>query len=213
MTAGMGLADLGEVHLSAVRQKAALDLHGEQTALAPDPPATKSGTEAGDGPAAAAAVPPATVQSAEPGAPPAVGGSVAAARSLHRAAVEVRHHVENTVLRDADLSWTGYAVLALTCEERSIETRAVAAAIGISRGTLTGVVRTLESRSLLQRVPHCRDGRLVLLEPTTTGRRLVRRLSPRVTHAEDNAISCLDGGERDTLAGLLGRLIASLSAD
>jgi DNA-binding MarR family transcriptional regulator len=133
--------------------------------------------------------------------------------ALHRAAAAVRHHVEHAVLRAADLSWTGYAVLTLTCEGRSVETRAAAAAIGISRGTLTGVVQTLEGKNLIRRVPHCRDGRLVLLEPTTTGRRLAKRLAPRVAAAEDYATGCLDGGERDALVGLLGRLVAELQLD
>jgi DNA-binding MarR family transcriptional regulator len=138
------------------------------------------------------------------------GGSVVIVETLYRAAATVRRYVEHAVLRGAELSWSGYAVLALTCEERSVETRTAAAAIGISRGTLTGVVRTLENKNLIRRVPHHHDGRLVLLEPTTTGRRLACRLAPRVTAAEDYAISCLDGGERDALVGMLSRLVAGL---
>lgn len=138
--------------------------------------------------------------------------ALAVVDALHRAASAVRHHVEATVLRRADLSWTGYSVLAVTCEHRSIETRAAAAAVGVSRGTLTGVVRTLESKGLIRRLPHSTDGRLVLLEPTPAGRRLARRLAPRITAAEDYAISCLDGRERGALAGLLGRVVADLNA-
>jgi DNA-binding MarR family transcriptional regulator len=136
------------------------------------------------------------------------GGSVVIVETLYRTAATVRRYVEHAALRGAELSWSGYAVLALTCEERSVETRTAAAAIGISRGTLTGVVRTLENKNLIRRVPHHRDGRLVLLEPTTTGRRLAGRLAPRVTAAENYAIGCLDGGERDALVGMLGRLVA-----
>ena len=131
--------------------------------------------------------------------------------TLHRAAVAVRHHVEQAVLREADLSWTGYAVLVLACERCSVESRAAAAAVGVSPGTLTGVVRTLETKKLLRRVPHRRDGRFVLLEPTPVGRRLARRLAPRVAVAGEHAVACLDGGERSALAGLLGRLTADLS--
>lgn len=138
-------------------------------------------------------------------------GPMVVIEALNRAASAVRHHVEQAVLRGADLSWTGYAVLVLTCEQRSVETRAAAAAIGISRGTLTGVVRTLESKGLVRRMPHCRDGRLVLLEPTTAGRRLARRLGPRVRSAEDFAIGSLNLGERAALTGLLGRVVADLS--
>jgi DNA-binding MarR family transcriptional regulator len=185
VTAGIGLADPIEVHPSVPRQDGAVDLRVGPAAV-PSAPAPVAGTALG------------------------ASGSRAVVEALHRAAVAVRRHVEQTVLCGADLSWTGYAVLTLTCEERSVETRVAAAAIGISRGTLTGVVRTLESRTLVRRVPHCRDGRLVLLEPTTTGRRLARRLAPRVAAAEARAVGCLDGVERDVLAGLLVRLVADL---
>lgn len=188
MTTGIGLADPTEVDPSVPRQDVAADLQGEPEALLVAP-APVAGTAIG------------------------VGGSMVVIEVLHRAAAAVRHHVEQAVLRGADLSWTGYAVLALTCEERSVETRAAAAAIGISRGTLTGVVRTLESKSLIRRVPHCRDGRLVLLEPTPTGSRLARRLAPQVADAEEFAIGCLDGAERDALAGLLCRLVADLDLE
>jgi DNA-binding MarR family transcriptional regulator len=145
--------------------------------------------------------------------PPVPDGPMVVVEALNRAASAVRHHVEQGVLRPADLSWTGYSVLVLTCDERSVETRAAAAAIGISRGTLTGVVHTLENKGLVRRMPHCRDGRLVLLEPTAAGRRLARRLAPRVRAAEDYAIGCLDPRERVALAGLLGRVVAELNPD
>lgn len=149
------------------------------------------------------------------------GGSVAAqvgpvtaapvvVAALHRAAAAVRHHVEIAVLRRADLSWTGFSVLTVVCTHQSVETRNAAAMVGISRGTLTGVVRTLEGKALLRRVPHSTDGRLVLLEPTAAGRRLFRRLQPRVRAAEDYAVSSLENGERDALTDLLHRVAADL---
>ncbi len=133
--------------------------------------------------------------------------------ALHRAASAVRHHVEATVLRRADLSWTGFAVLSVAWTARSIETRTAASMVGISRGTLTGVVRTLEGKGLIKRVPHQTDGRLVLLEPTAAGRRLAKRLLPRVRAAETYAVSCLEGRERDALAGLLHRVVVDLGAE
>jgi DNA-binding MarR family transcriptional regulator len=206
VTAGTGLADPSKVLPSLLRQETTLDFDAEpgavpQLATVPMPQGVPTEADAEGCPAAGIAV------------LAGIGGSMVVVEALHRAAAAVRHHVENAVLRGSDLSWTGYAVLTLTCQERSVETRAAAAAIGISRGTLTGVVRTLESKSLIRRVPHCRDGRLVLLEPTTSGRRLSRRLAPRVTAAEDYAIGCLDAAERDALAVLLGRLVADLNLD
>jgi MarR family transcriptional regulator, organic hydroperoxide resistance regulator len=137
----------------------------------------------------------------------------AVVEALHRAASAVRHHVEVAVLRQADLSWTGFSVLSVVWTHRSVETRTAAAMVGISRGTLTGVVRTLEGKGLIRRVPHSTDGRLVLLEPTAAGRRLAKRLAPRVRAAEDYAVSCLEHRERDALTGLLHRVVIDLGAD
>lgn len=211
VTAGTGLVDPTRVRPPVARQEAGPELQRGPAVLVPDSPVVEPAIELGIAAAVEVSAPLLIAGPAESSASAGTSGSVVVAQLLNRAAATVRHHVENTVLRGADLSWTGYAVLALTCEERSIETRAAAAAIGISRGTLTGVVRTLESRNLVQRVPHCRDGRLVLLEPTTIGRRLARRLASRVAGAEDHAISCLDGGERDVLVGMLGRVVVGLT--
>jgi DNA-binding MarR family transcriptional regulator len=133
--------------------------------------------------------------------------------ALNRAAAAVRHHVEAAVLRRADLSWTGYSLLSVVCDHHPLETRTAASLVGVSRGTLTGVVRTLEGKDLLRRVPHSSDGRLVLLEPTMTGRRLYGRLRPGVRAAEDYAVSCLGSAERNALTGLLNRVAVDLGAD
>jgi hypothetical protein len=36
---------------------------------------------------------------------------MAAVANIYRAAAAVQHHVENSVLRDAELTWTGFVVL------------------------------------------------------------------------------------------------------
>lgn len=149
-----------------------------------------------------------TVTSFEP-----IAAAPVIVETLNRAAAAVRHHVEVAVLRRADLSWTGFSVLSVVCAHRSVETRTAASLVGVSRGTLTGVVHTLEGKALLRRVPHNTDGRLVLLEPTVAGRRLFRRLQPKVRAAEDYAVSCLENGERDALARFLRRVVVDLGAD
>lgn len=218
MTAGRGLADSVGLYRPVPRQEGAVDLRAEPSAASGATGTEPTGTEpatvsvvadsialtGGAAPVGAATTPTGVMTAT------AVIGSMVVIDALNRASAAARHHVENVVLRGADLSWSGYAVLALACEERSVETRVVAAAVGVSRGTLTGVVRTLEGKNLIRRVPHSRDGRLVLLEPTTTGRRLARRLAPRVEAAQDIAIGCLSGTERQELADLLGRLVADL---
>ncbi|MFG1948155.1 MarR family winged helix-turn-helix transcriptional regulator [Nonomuraea sp. NPDC048826] len=103
---------------------------------------------------------------------------MAVVANIYRAASAIRQHVENSVLRGSDLTWTAFVVLWVVWIWGEQEPRFVAEESGISKGTLTGVSRTLESRGLLQRADHPYDGRRVLLRLTDEGEALMERLFP-----------------------------------
>ncbi|TFE37112.1 MarR family transcriptional regulator [Streptomyces sp. ICN441] len=109
---------------------------------------------------------------------------MAVVANIHRAASAVRQHVENSVLRGADLTWTAFVVLWVVWVWGESETRYVAEEAGISKGTLTGVARTLEDRGLVGRTGHPTDGRLVLLSLTEEGEALMRTLFPAFNQEE-----------------------------
>jgi len=109
---------------------------------------------------------------------------MAAVANIYRAASAVRQHLENSVLRGSDLTWTAFVVLWVVWVWGESETRHVAEEAGISKGTLTGVSRTLESRGLLSRAGHPTDGRLVLLRLTDEGEELMRRVFPAFNEEE-----------------------------
>ena len=109
---------------------------------------------------------------------------MAVVANIYRAASTVRQHLENSVLRGADLTWTAFVVLWVVWVWGESETRHVAEEAGISKGTLTGVARTLEGRGLVQRAGHPSDGRLVLLSLTEEGEALMRRLFPAFNEEE-----------------------------
>jgi DNA-binding MarR family transcriptional regulator len=136
-----------------------------------------------------------------------------AVNRLQRAASAVRQHVEQTVLRQENLTWTAFAVLRLVWVGDRVETRRAAAEAGIAKATLTGVADALVARDLIRRVEHQQDRRLVLLELTATGRRLVRRVLPAVQAEEAYALSALERGQTTQFADLLGRLTEHLGAD
>ena len=129
---------------------------------------------------------------------------------LHRAANAVRQHVEQEVLRPRQLTWTGFVVLRTVWAARRIETRHVAEQAGISKATLTGVVDTLSGRGLVRRTTHPDDGRLVLLQLTRKGQRLVRELLPESQTAEAFALSYLEPGEFASVTAALRGLIDHL---
>ncbi|RJQ80802.1 MarR family transcriptional regulator [Pseudonocardiaceae bacterium YIM PH 21723] len=136
--------------------------------------------------------------------------AMAAIANVYRAAAAVRQHVENSVLREAELTWTGFVVLWVVWIFGEMETRHVAQEAGISKGTLTGVARTLESRGLVVRAPHPSDGRMAMLSMTAAGEELMSRLFPAFNAEEAFAADRLSGAECDQLAGLLRRVVAQL---
>jgi DNA-binding MarR family transcriptional regulator len=109
---------------------------------------------------------------------------MAAVANIYRAASVVRQHLENSVLRSVDLTWTGFVVLWVVWIWGESETRYVAEEAGISKGTLTGVARTLESRGLVKRAEHPTDGRMVLLSLTDEGEALMQTLFPKFNAEE-----------------------------
>ncbi|MEU6541404.1 MarR family transcriptional regulator [Streptomyces sp. NPDC047000] len=138
---------------------------------------------------------------------------MAAVANIYRAAAAVRQHLENSVLRDSDLTWTAFLVLWVVWVWGESETRHVAEEAGISKGTLTGVSRTLESRGLLRRTGHPTDGRLVLLALTEEGEEFMGRVFPAFNEEEAFVTARLTGPECRELAGLLRRVVVQVEED
>jgi MarR family transcriptional regulator, organic hydroperoxide resistance regulator len=138
--------------------------------------------------------------------------AMAAIQNLHRTASAIRNRFEQTVLQEAGLSWTGFVVLWVTWIWDSLETRDAAEEAGISKGTLTGVVKTLESKGLVARSSLPADGRLVLLQITPAGERLMLGLFPRVNATEVETVSPLEADEVDNLAAVLRRILTRLES-
>ncbi|MGH3159342.1 MAG: MarR family transcriptional regulator [Streptosporangiaceae bacterium] len=90
-------------------------------------------------------------------------GAMAAVSNIYRAANVIRNHMERTVLTGEDLSWAAFTVLFVLWIWGDQQTRHLAKEAGVTKGTLTGVLKTLEKRSLARRRAHDGDGRLVLV--------------------------------------------------
>lgn len=133
-----------------------------------------------------------------------------AVANLHRAATAVRLHFENSVLRAAGLTWTAFVVLWVVWIWGQKETRHVAEEAGITKGTLTGVMKTLESHGLVIRTKHPDDGRLVLLALTPKGERLMRKLFPEFNKEEAFVTDRLSPAECTQLAGSLRQIVVQL---
>jgi len=110
--------------------------------------------------------------------------AMAVVANVYRAANATRNHLERTVLAPHGLTWTGWVVLWVVWVWGEVESRHVAAAAGLSKGTLTGVQNTLLGKGHLQRRVHPSDARRVLLSLTDDGQRLMEQLFPEFNGAE-----------------------------
>jgi DNA-binding MarR family transcriptional regulator len=136
--------------------------------------------------------------------------AMAAVQNLYRAAGTIRNYLERSVLAAHGLTWTGWVVLWVVWIWRDIEARHVAAEAGISKGTLTGVLTTLEGRGLLERRTHPEDARRVLVRLTGRGERLMAELFPEFNAQESVVTAPLEAHERVQLAEMLRALVRGL---
>jgi len=89
--------------------------------------------------------------------------AMAAVSNIYRAANVIRNRLERQILAGEDLSWAAFTVLFVLWIRGDQQTRHLADEAGVTKGTLTGVLKTLEKRGLTRRCSHEADGRLVLV--------------------------------------------------
>lgn len=133
--------------------------------------------------------------------------------SLFRAANAVRAELTNRVLRSHDLTWTGFVVLWVVWIWDGMETRHAAESADISKATLTGVVRTLESRGLIQREGDDKDRRLVRLRLTTEGVELMEKIYPEFNAVESEIIGNLSDNKVTALTRSLRDVVKSVETN
>ena len=136
--------------------------------------------------------------------------AMAVTSNLFRAATSVRNHLERTVLAPHGLSWTAFVVLWVVWIWEPIETRQIAEEGGFSKATLTGVLSTLENRKLAIRKKSEEDGRLVLVELTPAGRKLMKELFPEFNQQEQFVASAVAGAEQDAVAEALRHITSNI---
>jgi DNA-binding MarR family transcriptional regulator len=132
--------------------------------------------------------------------------AMAVTANLFRAANAARNHMERTVLAKSNLTWTAFVVLWVAWIWETAETREIAAEAGVSKATLSGVLTTLESRRLVERKRGERDGRLVTVELTPAGKKLMKGLFPEFNKAERQVTRGLDRSELPNVARSLRQI-------
>ena len=95
--------------------------------------------------------------------------SMHAIANIYRAAAAVRRHAERDVLAEANLSWGGFVILWVLWVWDEMETAQLAAECDLAKGTLTGMVSTLEKQGLVNRARVESDRRRVTVSLTPAG--------------------------------------------
>jgi MarR family transcriptional regulator, organic hydroperoxide resistance regulator len=139
--------------------------------------------------------------------------AMAAVSNIYRAANVVRNHMERKVLADEDLSWAAFTVLFVLWIWGEQQTRHLAVEAGVTKGTLTGVLKTLEKRGLTKRQAHDEDGRLVLVCLEPKGEAVIERLFPAFNAGETRVSGALTDREKNQLARLLRKIVRSVEED
>ncbi len=133
--------------------------------------------------------------------------------TLFRAANAARAELTNRVLRGHDLTWTGFVVLWVVWIWDGMETRHVAESADISKATLTGVVKTLDSRGLILREGDENDRRLVRLRLTPEGIALMEQIYPEFNAVESAIIRDLSANKVTSLTRALRDVVKSVEAN
>lgn len=129
--------------------------------------------------------------------------AMSAVSNIYRSGSAVRNHMERTLLAEYELSWVAFTVLWVLWIWGEQETGHVADEAGVTKGTLTGVIKTLQARKLIRRRPHREDGRRALITLTKAGERLIEQLFPEFNQHESLVVSGLSLSEQRELARLL----------
>jgi len=129
--------------------------------------------------------------------------AMAAISNISRVGLMFRNRAEKKLLDNHNLSFSGYTLLWVLWVFGKMESHQLAAECGIAKGTLTGIVSTLEKYGFAERKPHDSDGRRKFVELTHLGKVLMKRLFLQINSLEKEFVAELKKSEIADLSRLL----------
>jgi MarR family transcriptional regulator, organic hydroperoxide resistance regulator len=135
-----------------------------------------------------------------------------AVSNIYRAANAVRNRMEKEVLGPAGLTWGGFTILFVLWVWGEREAGDLAEDCGLAKGTLSGMLTTLEKSDFIQRTKHSEDGRKVVVSLLSEGERTIERVFPTFNAFEARFTERLEPDEVSEMARLL-RIVTSTAAD
>lgn len=101
-----------------------------------------------------------------------------------------------------------WVVMRAMYDQSPIPPSSLADQIGMTRGAITKLADRLIAKLLIVRVPSPDDGRAQTLALTTKGKKLVPELARIADQNDREFFNCLSHAERESLEGLLKRMVA-----
>jgi DNA-binding MarR family transcriptional regulator len=143
--------------------------------------------------------------------PPTRLGRFAESVGFHlRRAHEVAQQAVAANLAETGLMPIHAEVLAMIGDNPGTIPSVVAEALGRDRSSVTGILRTLLERGLIERARTTRDRRAALLQLTVAGQTMLERLQARV-QACDTTLDRMLGADKPALLRDLRRIIGALA--
>jgi DNA-binding MarR family transcriptional regulator len=105
-----------------------------------------------------------------------------------------------------DLKPVDFSVMSVIVHNPGVTSRQLCAALNILPPNLVGLVQSLESRGLLERLPHPHDGRAMGLHPTEKGHQLMLEAEATASELETRIGSKLTSNQVQTLVTLLQKI-------
>ena len=99
-----------------------------------------------------------------------------------------------------------FSVISLITHNPGITSRQLCTALNIQPSNLVAMIKALERRGLIARLPHPSDGRAVGLHLTAVGKKLMRNAERTAAELEADATAQLSAAERKTLIRLLQKV-------
>ena len=137
--------------------------------------------------------------------------SMDAISNVYRAAAAVRRLAEREVLAPYGLSFGAFTILWVLWIWDDMETAQLAQECNLAKGTLTGMLNTLEKRELVTRQRLESDMRRMLVSLTPEGTKTISEVFPKFNAFEGEMSAGLTGDEKELLADLLRRVTKNAS--
>ena len=119
----------------------------------------------------------------------------------------------NNLFRPYGLSTATFnVILVLSRAGGSLSPCDIGEQLSVTRGTVTGLLDSLERQRLVRRTPHPKDRRMLLIELTDEGRIILDRLMPEHVQGMCELLACLSESEKKAFAGVLAKIQDHLHA-